>query len=145
MKEVSPFSIIRPIQGEARREAPNTENAVGVFPILAFSPFGTPEAVRDFRPLPVAEEPVAQVQDETTEPDEGDVDPKAVTSSATDSAPDSGSASESTSMLMHPSTPSLEAESPASAEKESSPSSESLETPNDGWPLPLALGSAQGA
>jgi hypothetical protein len=137
MKELSPFSIIRPIQGEARRVEPDQENAVGVFPILAFSPFAT-EAVRDFRPQPVGEEPTLKTVEDATL-DEGDVGPKAAASSATGSAPDSGSASESTSMLMHPSTPSVEVESPASVERESSQSSESLETPKDGWPLPLAL------
>jgi hypothetical protein len=144
MKELSPFSVIRPIQGEARQVEPDKSNAVGVFPILAFSPFGTPETARDFRPLPVAEEPAVEAVEETT-PDEGDVDPKVVTSSAISSAERSADEPGSQAQMLHPSTQSPSPETPASAEKESSPSSESLETPSDGWPMPLALGSVQGA
>jgi hypothetical protein len=147
MREVTPFRVVHPVQGEGRKVEP-TGDPVEIMPIMSFNPLSFEKGIRNFGPARVVEETVEEpadapiVEADVTPAEvsgEGDVGPKAATSSAIDSASGSGSVSESTSMLMHPSTPSLDPETPASAEKVSSESSESPETKNDGWPLPLAL------
>lgn len=142
MREFKPFTVVHPIQGEARRvETP--ENPVEVFPILTMSPFGS-NAIRDFRPKAVEEPELRDVPliDEASDEDldAGDEGPKVVTSSATSSAEPSVGEQDTPPQTLHPSTQSPNPENPASVAKVSSPSSESLETKNDGWPLPPALG-----
>lgn len=138
MKELSPFSIVRPIQGEQRRAAELPDSPLEVFPILAMSPFGY-EGVRDFRPKAVEDPHPAEASPVDEETDEGDADPKAATSSVISSVEPSDGERDSQVQTMHPSTQSPDPATPVSAERESSQSSESPETKNDGWPLPPAL------
>lgn len=143
MKEFKPFTVVPPVQGEARREEILPESAVEMFPILTMSPLGS-DTVRDFRPQPVVEPPVRDVPLVDEESDEdldaGGEGPKVVTSSVISSAERSADEPDSQVQTLHPSTHSPSPETPASVAKVSSPSSESQETMSSGWPLPPALG-----
>lgn len=143
MREFKPFTVVHPVQGEGRREEKLPEFPAEAFPILTMSPFGS-DAVRDFRPQRVVEPEVHDVplidEESDEDLDNGDEDPKVVTSSAISNAERSADEPVSQAETLHPSTQSPSQESPVSAAKVSSPSSESPETKNDGWPLPHALG-----
>jgi len=172
-RELKPYSMaVSVATGSTVPTPPPSEKATEVIPIMIFAPSRTADAVRDVRPRVLAEvEPViekktaheiiaenaAKYAAETQEAETpADVDPKAVTSSATDSASDSGSGSSETppsptepANPTHPSSLSAEPVTPASAEKESSPSDPSLSLstslgfqPPPAWelePLPAAL------
>lgn len=104
---------------------PSPGNAVEIIPIMIFSPTAQRTAIRDMRA-----EVIAVVEEAAPREAEApaDVDPKAVTSSATGNASDSGSDS-SEKEPTHPSSLPDTKVDPVTAEKESSPLDQSSSLP----------------